>query len=41
MANNKEIYFLLKTKLKEEGELLIVYGSAVKIEQDIRGTISI
>lgn len=39
MENNKEFYFLLKAKFKEKGNLLIIYGSAVNIEQYIRRTI--
>ncbi|PFM41699.1 hypothetical protein COC59_25815 [Bacillus cereus] len=39
MENNKEFYFLLKAKFKEKGNLLIIYGSAVNIEQYISETI--
>ncbi|MGW6193222.1 hypothetical protein ACWFRC_21480 [Bacillus cereus] len=41
VENNKGFYFLLKAKFKEEGNLLIVYGSAVNIEQYIKETISL
>lgn len=39
MENNKEFYFLLKAKFKEKGNLSIIYGSAVNIEQYISETI--
>ncbi|MDM5040953.1 hypothetical protein [Bacillus sp. OR-18] len=36
VENNRVFYLLLKAKFKEKGNLLIVYGSVVNIEQYIR-----